>query len=78
MDEVAGILVIVGLALLAMPVLLIVALVSLSSVKARVADPDPEDGRQPSDSEPLQGGDEVVQRGRPSQGTRDGRSLARR
>ena len=38
MDEVAGILVIVGLALLAMPVLLIVALVSLSSVKARVAE----------------------------------------
>ena len=34
----AGILVIVGLALLAMPVLLVVALVSLSSLKGRVAE----------------------------------------
>ena len=38
MDDVAGILVIVGLALLAMPVLLVVALVSLSSLKGRVAE----------------------------------------
>jgi uncharacterized membrane protein len=36
MDDVVGILVLVGLVLLAMPILLIVALVSLSSLKARV------------------------------------------
>ena len=38
MDDVVGILVIVGLALLAMPVLLVVALVSLSSLKGRVGE----------------------------------------
>ena len=37
MDDVVGLLVLVGLAVLAMPVLLIVALVSVSGLKRRVA-----------------------------------------
>ena len=35
------------------------------------ADADAEDRRKAADPEPLQGGDKAVQRGRPSQGTRD-------